>query len=801
MGVVGLVAGVALHAGAPDAAFWLLAASALVAPYLLLVHRRFGAAWCLVVVAAALGCGRAALLEGPPAGGVGEPLGMRWVRGRVTGLRTGTRDDGMRWARLEIHLERVRPAGPGPGRGDGLRLSIRDSRLPWELGDVVEGRLPVRSARGFCNAGEDGWARWLQSRGIQWTAWRATDRDLPRAGGRSGDTLAVRGAIGRAIDDAVSGDAAAVLRALVLGDRSRIHPALRERFARSGTAHLLAVSGVHLAIVAGGTFAALSAALAWGALPVGASAVRGAALLGALVAAGIYVALTGGAVATQRALVMVVFSGLAVIARRPASAARALAAAASVLIVREPSVVEDLSFQLSFAAVVGLLAAARRLQGTRLAPGATRNDSTSRRVCAWVAGGMASSFAAAAATAPLVARTFGEVSLVGVVANLAVAPVLGVGALASGILGAVLALVVPVVGHGLLWLSGLLVELAIAMAQWFSSMPFATVAPPRPSGVVILAWLAAVAALGLEAATKRRAVWGACGVAVAIAYAAPVDRPPFRVSFLDVGQGDAAIVVASAGHAWVVDGGGLGGTFDPGEGIVVPALAALSIDGLQAIVSSHGDRDHFGGLRAVAQSVSANSFWWNGRASASRGFAALLASLERRGVERRVARDGAQLARDPIEWRALHPPSEAGSLSENDASLVVAARFGATRVLFAGDVEARAERSLWRSGADVSATIVKVPHHGSRTSSTPRWVRSVRPAVAVASLGAFNRFGFPAPSVVARHREAGARWLTTGAQGEITVVSDGQLEQVRTCRASGVGTSRVSGVARPCDRT
>lgn len=779
--------GVALHARTPDAALWTLGAGALLAPYLLLVHRRLGAAWCVAVAAAALGCARAARVEAPLPGGAGDAVGTRRVRGRVVGLRQGTREGGARWARLEIDLDRVEPAGPGPAAGDGLRLSVRDSRVRWELGDAVEGRVPVRGARGFCNAGDDGWARWLRSRGIRWTGWRATDDDLspPRAGDGGGvDALALRGAMGRAIDRAVAGDAAAVLRALVLGDRSRIHPALRERFARSGTAHLLAVSGVHLAIVAGGAFAALAPGLAWLALPFGAAAVRGAALLGALAAAALYVVVTGGAIATQRALVMVVFSGLAAVAHRPASAGRALAAAALVLILREPAVVGDLSFQLSFAAVVGLLAAARRLQGTALAPIAGPDDPTSHRARVWIVGGMVSSLAAAAATAPLVVRTFGEVSSIGVVANLAIAPVLGVGALATGIVGAMLALVVPVLGDALLRLSGLLVELAIAMARFFAALPFATVAPPRPSGVVILAWLAAVAAVGLESARTRRAVWGVCAVAVGVACVAPIGRPPFRVSFLDVGQGDAATVVASTGEAWVVDAGGLGGTFDPGAGILVPALNALRVDRLRAIVLSHGDRDHFGGLRAVVQAVAAAAFWWNGRASASNEFVALLASLDRKGVERRVAAGGALLATDPIEWRALHPPSDAGSLSKNDASLVLAARFGATRVLFAGDVEARAERWLWRRGIDVSATIVKVPHHGSRTSSTPRWVRSVRPAVAVASLGAFNRFGFPAPSVVARHRDAGARWLTTGARGEITVVSDGQLEEVRTCRAS-----------------
>jgi competence protein ComEC len=205
-----------------------------------------------------------------------------------------------------------------------------------------------------------------------------------------------------------------------------------------------------------------------------------------------------------------------------------------------------------------------------------------------------------------------------------------------------------------------------------------------------------------------------------------------------------------------------------------------------AVALSHPERDHYGGLTAVLRKVPVAEFWSNGRDSSSAGFRVLLDTLGERGSVRRdlAAADVALAAGPDGAIGVLHPPRAARDGGANDTSLVLLLRYGATRVLLTGDIEAPAEASLLRRGEDVTATIVKVPHHGSRTSSTRPLLAASRPGVAVAMLGANNRFGFPATEVRDRYLGLGAAWRESDRDGAIAVVSDGQLERVTTCRAS-----------------
>jgi competence protein ComEC len=251
-----------------------------------------------------------------------------------------------------------------------------------------------------------------------------------------------------------------------------------------------------------------------------------------------------------------------------------------------------------------------------------------------------------------------------------------------------------------------------------------------------------------------------------------------------VGQGDAAVVeLPSAGPTWVVDGGGLGGV-DPGERVVVPRLWADKVAHVDAIVMSHPESDHIGGLVAVAQRFAPREFWSSGGRSQSATFARLESVLAEQSIRRRTLARGAVVhAPDPSgEAIVLHPDPPRDELTRNDGSLVLAVRYGASRVLFSGDIEARAEREMGRRGLPLAATIIKVPHHGSRTSSTAAFLDAVRPGVAIAMLGFQNRFGFPSSEVLSRYALRGAEWLGTDVAGEVTVESDGQLETVQTCR-------------------
>jgi len=824
--VSGLVLASALGAAweGPALVGWLALLS--VSPWLLLVHRRVGTGCLLVGGFALFGHVRATSRPEVEAWPLVAVRPAQEVRAVVRSVRTGAWGPAARWTRLEIGILDVRAVAGEPTRrgeavrrlhedrsrvrtgagelatGDGLRLSLGRSEQPWEIGDVLVARLRPRRVRGFCNGGRDGWTRRLWARGVQWTAWLPSDAAIERTGAPAPRFVRARGRVGAAIDRALQDPAAAVVRALVIGDKGRLSAALREAFARTGTAHLLAVSGMHLAIVAGGAFWIATRLLVLAGCGLGGAPLSRLAAPASLAMAAVYVGLTGGAVSTVRAFVMagVVVGGL--VARRRASALVALLSALGVLVDADPEALRDRSLQLSFASVAAILAVMSRLRGTRVGAvmnpeaHASRPAGLSARLCAWLVAGVAASLAASLATAPLGAHYFGMVSLVGVPANLVVGPLLGVGSLGLGLLGAIGIDAVPGLSQVCFVAAGALVDAATAVVEEWGGWRWAAVEAHLRGGWMVAAAVTAVAGSLLPSAAVRRGARLGAVLLVAIAWWCTAPPAGVRVAFLDVGQGDAAVVEASSGAAWVIDAGGLGGRFDTGAGVVLPALTVAGVRRVAAVVLSHADRDHYGGMRAVVLGSSPDEFWWNGRGSESSGFRALLAALEERGVTPRApAAPRRWAAGAGVEWVVLHPRGPAATLSSNDASLVVRMRYGATRVLFPGDVERRGERALLGSGRDLAATVLKVPHHGSRSSSTPAFVNAVRPALAVASAGAFNRFGFPAPEVAGRYRRGGAHFRSTGRWGEVMLTSDGQLERVVTCRPDR-GRSPAGGIVR-----
>ena len=736
----------------------------------------------LVSLGAVAGAFRAEPPEPPPRF-PGQALVPRRVVGRVESVRIGGKQEGRRWTTLVVRvLDTDRPED-GPRVGDGLRLSIGKQRRSWELGDELAVRVSPRQARGFCNAGRDSWVDWLHRDKVEWTAWVSRAPTVVDTGDPpdfSAWVLRARAEVGRVIDQSVEPTPAAVLRALVLGDRARISAELREAFSRTGTSHLLAVSGLHVGLVALGTSFASSlvAAYALGG-GVGWPLVRATAPF-TLVVTGVYAALSGAALSTQRAWIMAAVALAASWLRRRPLGAGTLCVAADLLVLMDPEVLLDLSFQLSFAAVAAILLAG----GTVAARSA---DGRGRSVFAWLRAGLRVSFVAGAATAPLVASTFGVVSVIGPFANLVVGPLLGAGALSFGFLGLLLVPCGPSAAEAAFRAAGVLVDAAVWGAESMASWPGAAVELRSPAQLWCLnaTWLACVLLFIGRRAGPRVALWLVAFAGVSAA-ASTWNRsmPPLELVVLDVGQGDALIVQSNPGDLWLIDGGGLGGTFDPGERIVVPEIERRGVP-VRAAVLTHPDRDHYGGLVAVVERTPPREFWESGVVSRARGFQELQDRLHAAGIPRRVLRRDAdlRLGTNHVEIDVLHPAADRGTGSRNDRSLVLSVRHGATRFLLAGDIERRGERRLRQAERDLAATVLKVAHHGSRSSSGESWIRRVRPAVAVASLGAFNRFGFPAPEVQSAVRSHGGRWRDTGRWGALRVRSDGQLEQVEACRS------------------
>ncbi|HYC21864.1 MAG TPA: ComEC/Rec2 family competence protein, partial [Candidatus Bathyarchaeia archaeon] len=611
-------------------------------------HRAAGSALLIAGTAALLGLGQGSIVAAWRARDAGRiathaPL-------RLAGTVSAVRRSASRGAtHVRLDLEAVRRFAVGreagatvsadlPGR---VRLSIWDTSGSFAVGERITFTAALRAVRGFCNAGSDALASMLLRQGVRATASLGDDHRIDRIAAASRQGLTgllgrAREAIGGAITAAVPGPDGTVLRALVIGDQSDIPAELRTAYGRTGTTHVLSVSGLHIAIVALCGFGLAHALLVRiPGLAARLVVARGAALF-ALLPTLAYSLLAGAAVATVRSLVMGgLYFGATALLRRPAIES-ALAASALLICVVDPGALYDMSFQLSFASVAAIVLGTARLARSR--PGAwlgrrTAGGGALARTLRGATNGLAVSAVAALGTAPLTAYHFGSVSLIGVIANLVVVPLVGAAAVVVGLAGAVVLALSDRVAAACFGCAGLFIHVANGCAIRLSNVPAAAIAVARPSVFETLLCMALLGATVLPDAKTRRRI--ACGLLLLLVLDGAywmwerTFAPRLLVHFLDVGQGDAAIVeLPAGGPALVVDGGGLGGSFDPGEQIVARRLWADKVWRLDALALSHPQFDHYGGLTAITERFAPRAFWSTGGRSASAAFAALDSALD-----------------------------------------------------------------------------------------------------------------------------------------------------------------------------
>lgn len=628
----------------------------------------------------------------------------------------------------EVETGRTRFTFATEGTPRRVRVSWYDYPPALRSGDCWRLQLKLNAPHGFLNPGGFDYEGWLWRKRFGATGYVreaqrcAADWVSPVDRWRQSASQKIAALLG-------THEMSGVIRALSVGERSGIGDAQWRVFRQTGTSHLVAISGLHIGLIA----ALVLFGVRWlfPRLPGGtrAPAITVAAVASALAAGG-YAMLAGFALPTQRALIMLVVVLGAILLRRRSAPSDLLALAALAVLALDPFAVLAPGFWLSFGAVAWILYFLRGRVGRR-------------RWMAWL--GLQP--ALVLALAPFTLFWFGEASLAAPLANAVLIPAFTV----------VVPAVLLAVGLGLAWpalggpvLNGLadVMGLGWSALAYLSQLPSAYFSLPQPGVVTVFLALAGVALLLAPRGIPARWI-GIVGLLPLLVMPPAPPASGFRLTLLDVGQGLAA-VVRTQNHVLLFDAGPRFRTgFDAGEALVLPYLRAQGIRRLDRLIVSHGDIDHRGGADAVRAGLP-------------------VADTLGAGMQQ-PCRAGRQWRWDGVDFEVLHPAG--GAWRGNNASCVLRVSGPGGSLLLTGDIEAGAEAHLVQTGT-IATDVLIVPHHGSATSSSAAFVRAVSPRYALIPAGWNNRWGFPRAEVLARYRQASVDTLQTGTSGAIEIDFD-----------------------------
>ena len=671
--------------------------------------------------------------------------------------------------------------------------ALAPPRMPeWRAGRRVRFPVQLRRPSRYLNAGVPDFERALARRGttlVGSVKSGALIEVVARARWYDEWLGAARRFARKAITAAVSrwsAQSGAIVAAIVIGDRAGLDDEVQRRLQEAGTYHVIAISGGNIAILAG--------------LLVGLFRLAGrlgrAAMLASMAALILYARFVGGGASVDRATLMAVvyFGARAIDQRSPPL--NALAVAAAILAAADPLSVVEPAFLLTFGATLAILAVVPASAAPERSFAAAAG-STLRAM-------FVASVAAEVMLFPIGALAFSRVTVAGLALNFVAIPLMAVAQIA-GMAVVPVALASSTLASSLGWVAHLGAAGLVRSADLVSLAPVVTwrVAPPHPS-VVALYYVAGVVCWALwrrrfagvasqEPAFPRNA--RRFSSAVAVGAAAWILFTPstllasrgdgrLHVTFLDVGQGDAIFIVFPRGQTMAVDAGGLAGaaSFDVGDRVVAPVIRRAGFRRLDYLVLTHGDPDHIGGAAALVEEFRPREVWEGIPVPRFEPLTRLRVAAQAQGARWANVYANSRIEIDGVEVLARHPTIADWERQKvrNDDTLVLELRWRDVSLLLTGDIGRAVEREIAPGIPGARLRIVKIPHHGSLTSSTREFVDTIRPQIAVVSAGRNNHFGHPVPEVLDRYRSAGAAVFRTDRDGQVTLSTDGSALSVAT---------------------
>lgn len=687
-----------------------------------------------------------------------------------------------------------------PGK---IQLTVYGNTPEVLPGFRISSYRQIRSIRNFNNPGGFDYRQYMAYQDIWGTTWENSNRIKVAPAPVRSLSMAVsnmRMAIGDAIAIASEGDNRAVLSALLIGKKDLISNRLRESFSRAGVSHLLAISGLHVGIVATVCFSLVTVLFRYNTFLLKYAMVKKAAALFSMVFVIGYGMIAGMSPSTQRAVIMVCIFLFAYVFDRQYNPANTLAAAALGILAVSPHSVFDISFQLSFAAVTAILIG---LYWIPLFPKQAKPDDPffRKKILRPVAGFVWISTMAIIGTMPLVAYYFNQVTILGIAANLVLIPMIGFLVVPLGLFSVLLYFLFEPIALFGFSIADRLLHAALFIVNRISDFPYGsmkTVTPSILELVCIYTFLISASLLWHMRKTQERTQsnrQAITGVAVIVVIVFMLDAgywvhrrylsTDMIVTYMDVGQGNAAVIEMPGGKTMLVDGGGFGdnSTFDVGALIVAPFLWRNKIKRIDKVILSHPHADHLNGLLYILDNFKIGKVISTHYPSDSAGYKHFLEIIESCGIAHPPFEDlRTEKVINGVRMNIFYPPAtqkpDPAETNLNNGSIIFKLSYKGTSFLFPGDAESAVERDVVNTaGGKLASTVMLSPHHGSKTSSTELFLDAVNPDTVIISARS-DRYAFPSEEVMNRYKQRGYNVYKTEKHGAVRVVVKGDTVRV-----------------------
>lgn len=719
------------------------------------------------------------------------------VEGRIDHIPERSQE----WTQLAICSEKIISSNHLIPVEGNLLLFLRGEAEGFRMGDRLRFVCRLYPPRGFCNPGGFSYKRYLAFKRIHAIGFLYREEGWVKIGEGFKHPLLlwiedwrdqIRHFLRKEADPRFSG----IFEALVLGEQGNISDQVKEYFTATGVAHLLAISGDHLGIIAFLSFSLIFWVLKRSEFLLLTFTLKKWAAGFTIPFILLYTFIAGGGISVVRATIMVIIFFLSILFSRERNLLYTLMLAAFLILLVSPPSLFDISFQLSFLSVFSILYFVPKILGQigqkEILP--KPDISWKNRLWHYLKISLLVTTVATLGTAPFVVLHFNRISPIGLITNLLAIPWVGFLIVPISLIASFFSFFITPLATFLININNFLTLALVEVLSFLASLPFASLYLPTPSPLEIsLFYLLLFLIVHLRKGGFIRYLFVGILLILALDFVywnlKGYFQKELKMTFIDVGQGDSIFIEFPKGKRMLIDGGGLyGDHFDIGKKVIAPFLWEKKVCRIDYLVLTHPDPDHLKGLLFIASHFSIGQFWENGLRVESPTYQGLEEILSRKKIERHILNASiSPLNIHGVQLFILHPPARKEPQKEkgdprfiNNQSLVIKLQFKNIQILLTGDIEREAEDRILREGLSLKADILKIPHHGSLSSSTLPFLREVQPIYAILSVGNRDRDRLPHPEVLKRYERLGIKVFRTDQHGAISITTDGKDMKVKS---------------------